>query len=47
MEQTKPLNEKEAKEAVERLEREFGVNYAKRDREKEIKRLMGRAPWFD
>jgi hypothetical protein len=40
------MNEENARKEIERLEKELGVKYPKREKEKEIRRLMGKEPWF-
>ena len=47
MEKMRPLTEEEARLEIERIEKECGVKYPKKEREKEMKRLMGKASWFD
>jgi hypothetical protein len=44
--QERPLTEEEAMKEIERQEKEFGLKYPKREKEKEIRRLMGKEPWF-
>ena len=47
MEKMKPVSEEKARLEVGRIEKKYGVKYPKREKEKAIKRLMGKAPWFD
>jgi hypothetical protein len=44
--QERPLTEEKARKEIERLERELGVKYPKGEKEKEIRRLTGKEPWF-
>ena len=43
----RPLSEREARTEILRLEKEFGVKYPKMEKEKAVKRMLGKAPWFD
>ena len=39
--------EKEATENVELLEKETGIKYSKNQKEKAVKKLMGKETWFE
>ena len=43
----RPLSEEEARLEIERIEKEYGVKYPKKEKDKAIKRLMGKMAWFD
>jgi len=40
------LTERQARQKVELLEKETGLRYGKTEKEREIRRLMGKEPWF-